>query len=415
MRKEASTYAHALNLKLPIERCFLALIFLVAPIPLFFDVSVFNFYIDKPSNLNELFRIHLGIPVPIALFCYIFYQAYGWSQIQFKSNNSAYLLLDRRGFNLIIAALGIYFFIFGMSLPKLIQITLPLLLMVNMIIPKNSDTRSIIIKYYSIGIVLFSAIHLISIYFNNNQTFIGVDRYMNFGTIFSYQIYQSLVTYINVLSLFILLFLYEFFFCPRNKLIKIITIISLVVYAGFGGSRMLIADMSLIFLAVITTTILYRSRYFFILIVVILLLIIFDFNPFAESLNKLNLEGTQNRTDLWLMAIDQIYSNLDKLIFFGDGTLTYLAHNFFLNLINGVGLIPMIIITILIVMIFRNIIIYSSTTKRTIFIFVAYAMLLVNSMFNTAFTQPLYMANFFIIIGLIIAPIPNFYICSEKS
>jgi hypothetical protein len=415
VRKEPSTYAPALNLKLPIERYFLALIFLVAPIPLFFDFSVFDFYINKPVDLHELFRIHLGIPVPLALFCYIFYQAYGWLQIQVKSNDFRYLLLHRRNFNLMILALGIYLLLFGMNLPKLIQITLPLLLLVNMVIPNNLDTRSIIIKNYSIGIALFSAIHLLSIYLQNNQSFTSVDRYMNFGTIFSYQIYQSLVTYINVLSLFSLLFLHELISNPRNHFIKLIIMIALIILAGFGGSRMLLADMATLLLVAMTYLVLYKPKYFFAFFIIPVLAFIFDFHPFGESLNKLKLEGTQNRTDLWLISFDQIYPKLDEFLFFGDGTLTYVAHNFFINLINGVGLLPMIIITILIMVILRNIVIYSPNSQSTIFMFGAYTMLLLNSFFNTSFTQPLYMSNFLIITGLIISPMPNSYVYSEKT
>lgn len=415
MSQQELDYAPALNLKPLFKHCFLALIFLIAPIPLFFDFSVFDFYIQKPANLHELFRVHLGIPVPLALFSYIIYQAYGWLQIKVKSDDFAYLLLHRRGFNLVIATLGIYLFLFGMSLPKVIQITLPLLLMVNMIVPNNLDTRSIIIKYYLMGITLFCTVHLISIYFKNNYTFIGVDRYMNFGTIFSYQIYQSLVTYINVLSLFILLFLYELIFNPRNKLIKLVVIMSLIIYAGFGGSRMLLADMGVLFLVAILCAKLHKPKYFFVWFVIFLLILATDFNPFSESFHKLELEGTKNRTDLWVMAFNQIYPNLDKFIFFGDGSLTYLAHNFFINLIHGVGLMPMIIITMLILMIFKNCTIYTRTTKSNIFIIGAYTMLLLNSLFNTAFTQPLYMSNFLLIIGLVIAPSSYFYAHSEKS
>jgi len=407
--------AIALNLKPLIKNCFLALIFLIAPIPLFFDFSVFDFYIKKPVDLHELFRIHLGIPVPLALFSYIIYQAYGCLQIKVKSDDFAYLLSCRRNFNFIIAALGGYLFLLGMSLPKVVQIILPLFLMVNMIIPNNPKTRSFIAKYYCIGIALLCSLHLLSIFIKNNYTFLSVDRYMNFGTIFSYQIYQSLVTYINVLSLYSLFFLYEFLSSSQNRLIRLIIIIALIINAGFGGSRMLLADILTFFLVAIAYFFIHNRKHLIILIAIFFTISIFGFNPLAESLHKLELEGTQNRTILWVMAYDEIYPMLDKYMFFGDGSLSYLAHNFFINLIHGVGLIPMTIITFMIVIIFRNIFLYSSTTKSSIFILGAYIMLFLNSFFNTAFTQPLYMSNFLIIVGLIIAPSSYFHAYSEKS
>lgn len=415
MRTGASERSHDLSTVPMRQRIFIGLIFFLAPIPLFFDFSALNFFIHKPSNLNDMFSIHLGIPVPLSLFCYVLYQVYGWVHIQNKSNDFVFLLFNRKNLNLIVASLGIYFLAFGMSIPKLVQITLPLLLMINMIVPNNSNTRNGIVKNYCLGIGFLCSVHLLSIYMQNNHSLIGVDRYMNFGTIYSYQIYQSLVTYINVLSLFSLLFFYEVLSNPKNKLIKLIVMLGLILNAGFGGSRMLMGDMLVLSLVASIYLMLHNRKVFFLFIAIVLLVFFTGLHPFTESLHKFELEGTQNRTVLWFIAFDEIYPMLDKYLFFGDGNLTYLAHNFFINLIHGVGLLPMLIITILIAITFKNIGIYSTSVKSSIFIVGAFIMLLLNSSFNTAFTQPLYMTNFLIIIGLIISPVSRYHACSKNA
>lgn len=395
--------------------CYFSIILLLAPFPFFIDLNTLEPFLTQPKNINDMFSVHLAIPIPLSLICFITYQVYGFVALKNGSNKFKYLLSHRMGNNLITFFLGVYFVIFSMPIPKIFQIIIPIFLLNNIVIPVDKKNIAVAINAYCLGIFLFCGLHLVSIYINNKYSFLGVDRYLNFGTIFNYQIYQSIVTYVDVVALFSLLFIFTSLISKTYSqiLIRLFIFISLIVLAGFGGSRMVLADLIIVLSIALFWTYKFVPRvlYWFSLASMSMLLLVI--NPFVESLHKINVQGTENRTILIYTGLEEIYDNLDNFLFFGDGSLTYLAHNFFINLLHGVGLFPTLIIVIMIFNTSLNIVRKSKNAIVRAFTIGALVMLLVNSTFNSAFTQPLYTSNLLIIIMLIFSV--DYHLSSDNN
>ena len=304
----------------------------------------------------------------------------------------------------------------------ILQLILPLIGLLFIPIPTNINLIHTLTKPYLLGIFTLSSLHLISIFITNDYSFFNVDRHFIFSTFFGLRIYQSLTTYPNLLGLFSMLFLWLYFWQPKkyfSKSILMLFIFFLIFLAGLSETRMFLFDAIIIFLTLflllinrlyynlnITETCLY-------LLMIIVIIIIFDIQFLEGSIYRFNLQGTADREKLIFETINFIKTNMDDLLFYGNGVLQTSAHNFILGLITSVGLICssfyLLIITFLFLSFTRSVILLNNrfyATNKKIIHYGLFLLLIGNSTFNTAITQPIYIFNF-MIINLII--ISNYY------
>ena len=120
------------------------------------------------------------------------------------------------------------------------------------------------------------------------------------------------------------------------------------------------------------------------------------------------MHGISDRQELITEAVIFIWENNSDLFFRGSGFIHSKAHNFVLNLILGVGLVFSFFYLLMLAYLFLSIILTKvlfndklNANNINIINFGLTFMLIGNSTFNGAYTQPLYFFNFLIIIFII--------------
>ncbi len=401
----------------------LKLCFFLAPFPVFINLTDLSLLLVFPTDIEELFDKVDTKPVPVVLFCYFYYQAIATIFIINKSKKFSFIQKKHKSeFLLVIILMCIFFYISNMPNITILQLILPLIGLLFIAIPTNIRLTHTLTKYYLFGIFTLSSLHLISIFITNDYSFLNVDRHINFSTIFGLRIYQSQTTYPNLLGLFSMLFLWLYFCQPKkyfSKPILLLFIFLLILLGGFSETRMFLFDAIIIFLTFILLLVIRLYYNFNIaetclsLLIIIAVFISFDIKILEGSIYRFNLHGTADREMLIFDTLNFIIRNIDDLLFYGDGVLQTSAHNFILGLITSVGLICssfyLLMMTFLFLSFTKTVVLFNdkfNATNKKIIHYGLFLLLIGNSTFNTAVTQPIYIFNFMIINCIIIS---NYY------
>lgn len=364
-----------------------------APFPFFLNLSNFEIILETPTfgDLYTFFGLAPKFPLPIVFFVVFYiYASYFLGNIlrdgrlKFVSKKAFVLCL------LFFLFLGVAVLGQGAGLIAFLQVFLFLILSV--LIPTLSDKKVLgLARSYLYGISTWGLLHIGSIVWVNDFSVFNVDRYFNYGTIFGLQIYQSLVSYPATMSLFVLFAIY----CVvRTRLpVSLATAagVSSVGLGFFSATRMFQLDIVIIsffMLYIIIKSRLKVSHYIFFL--VMFLTILFGFTNYSGRLLE---QGASDRFKLMSDAVDAIVSD-PNLLLFGTGLAHSFAHNYFLNFILNFGLLNFFVFLLATTLVLRNI--WKKLSVDAFdrpFIFVLFIIILTNSFFNTAITQPMFLCN----------------------
>jgi hypothetical protein len=383
---------------------FLYLAVFLAPFPFFIDFQNVEFILRRgdPENVGEMFEFKPGFPLPIAFLSFICCFVFGFI------NESYCVARCKRRLSILnttiffgIALFFLIFILMGVKISTVIQVFLPVLILI--FIPRyNEQLMMRCLRYYCYGIGVWLVLHLSSIIIDSFPNLIEIDRYYVFSTIFGYQIYQSLVSYPSTFSLFIIAALLSYLLGQIRKSFMV-ALLSLSMVLGFiSQTRLFVLDLLGIIVSVLVAFVLgaiapkrFRFLEFFPLAAVGLLGAIFYTGRLAQ-------ESAFDRFALISEAITEILNNSD-LLFWGEGLAHSYAHNFFLNFVLNFGLLAasiyLIFFALAIFQISRTLV---NDRQRSFFGFLLLLIILTNSTFNAAITQPLFAANAAILLMFIV-------------
>lgn len=399
---------------------FMRLIFFIAPFPIFIDLADLSLVTAFPIIIHDFSKKIAAYPVPLVLFCYFYYLGLSIINILTRTNKFSFLIKKNKLVILIaIVFIGILFKSTNMKNTSVLQLTLPLFTILYFTIPSNVALIRSLTKSYMFGIIILCSVHLLSVYITNDYSIRLVDRHLNFGTIFGLQIYQSLVTYPNVLALYIIFFLWLYFwkFEPyANQSFLFLFIYLIILLGSFGATRLFLLDTIIL---IMTMLLLLINRFFngfsiwktsLSFFILTFILFVADINILEGPLSSFNQRGISDRQELITQTVIDMSRNTSYLLFSGSGSIHSAAHNFILNLILGVGFFYsffyLLILTYLSVSIIKTKIFFIdkfNAMNKNIFYFGLLLMIAGNSTFNAAYTQPLYFFNFIIITCIIIS------------
>jgi hypothetical protein len=398
------------------------LCFLLA-VPLFINLKNFSFFIHN-VKLNSYFQDGIdGIPFPffgfMALLLLVLTAAFYLKNIIKTLEKMDYILLAFL-FLFILAGLASSY-----KLTSLIQLLLlPILLWLTSFFRIDDRLK----KYFIGGLLAFSFLHLLSFFILNDFSFTKMAlRHAVYEVIFHYQIYQCLISYVNVLTLGGLFVIYRLF--QQTELKKSIflgfSFILLMYLASLSVQRLVALDFIVITFVIFVLIISKKTKFYNKIIslsslIISWLLSIFFVNSSAGSsmtsrlfqtisrLNNLSMTGNlSNGTGNLSNGLERI-SNLRKVIeelsviynekgivglFFGQGIVHSGAHNFIIDMLYGAGIIGALFFFAFLFTSFAKFVrpvFTKKTSYQALFIIGLFLMAGFGAMVNSPLTQPLY-------------------------
>lgn len=400
--------------------------FFFIPLPLFYDFGRLSFLYIRLEDYNSIADSPL-IPMPIGAISFFFAIIIGYIcslayPQRFKSVlTPAKLLIFYLS---IVLPLALYAtFVSGLSLPRLVQLLLPMVFISLLSFPTYLQDRTSVLKLTLLSAFVYYTTHFISVIYTSTD-FLRVSSNYEFSNIFGILIYQSLVSYPAVMSLYFFLSLGVIYAMSKGLLpelrkyklyIYILIFILLYLLAASGRRAFLvefISGFSIILILstlfgiktrfVKKTTVFYLSLFFFLFA---LFFILYTNTPLSERVLTSIEENTfdSGRVDILGNALDFYSSNLDVL-FLGGGVKDAPGfHNFVLDQIYRVGIIGLVSVYLTMVLLVRKFIktIDIGTNyknHRYVFVLVLLASLFLQSMINASVSQPYYFVNFLTVI-----------------
>ena len=400
--------------------------FFFIPLPLFYDFGRLSFLYIRLEDYNSITDSPL-IPMPIGAISFFFAIIIGYIcslayPQRFKSVlTPAKLLIFYLS---IVLPLALYAtFVSGLSLPRLVQLLLPMVFISLLSFPTYLQDRTSVLKLTLLSAFVYYTTHFISVIYTSTD-FLRVSSNYEFSNIFGILIYQSLVSYPAVMSLYFFLSLGVIYAMSKGLLpelrkyklyIYILIFILLYLLAASGRRAFLvefISGFSIILILstlfgiktrfVKKTTVFYLSLFFFLFA---LFFILYTNTPLSERVLTSIEENTfdSGRVDILGNALDFYSSNLDVL-FLGGGVKDAPGfHNFVLDQIYRVGIIGLVSVYLTMVLLVRKFIktIDIGTNyknHRYVFVLVLLASLFLQSMINASVSQPYYFVNFLTVI-----------------
>ena len=301
----------------------------------------------------------------------------------------------------------------GLALSRVAQLLLPLLALCVLTVPQSASSQKLFAGATLFGGGAFFSVHIFFLVFSNADVF-SVDH-IDFSFVYGYLIYQSLVTYPAVLSLYFFCALGMFLSSRYSAVAKLV----LIFYMGGVFFLLLIASRRvsileivgglLIILSVTVLMSLLRNKvrisaiFMFMFLVCILPLVFYYIqgSPLYERATSSYSSGTfdSGRLAIYEAALDYFMGHPTTLFFGagGEGAVGY--HNFFLDTVYRIGLLGLLLYFCMLVYLVKKYIAFSrlsvieSSVKSAMLAVLVY-LLLVQTFVNTSITQPYYALNY---------------------
>lgn len=398
------------------------LMFILIPIPLFFDFGTLNFLYVNIDDF-DLLRDSPKIPLPIGALAFLFAILIGYVGSIFYSNlfrsvfSPTKMLLF---YFLVVLPLALYaIFISSISLPRLVQILLPMIFISLLSFPVSMKDRIDIFKNTMLSGFLFFNLHFLSVSITSVD-FLDIDSTYDFSNIFGILIYQSLVTYPAVLSLYLFLTIAFVFVITKDILPELkkykyfayyFLIVLLYLLAASGRRAFLIEFLSSL-IVVLAFSLIYAFSnryvkkktvwYFSLYLILFIAFFIFYVNtPLSRRVLSSIEQNTfdSGRVDILGHAYDFFTTNLSVLFFGGGQRDAPGFHNFVLDQIYRVGIIGLFSVYIIMGVLIRRFVKINDLGSdykyhRRMFLFILLAALFMQSMINASVSQPYYFVNF---------------------
>lgn len=410
-----------------------AILSTVLAVPLFINIQKFEFFIRNVRTDGYLAGGMEGIPFPFFAFVLV---------VMFLLlgllNCLSIIKLLKRSDIVFFASFALFIFIAFLSSYSIASIFQLLLFPVLLWLVSFFNLDIKLSKYFLFGAVFFALLHLLSIlYFNNWSLVKPFPRHLIYESIFNYQIYQALISYVNVLTVVAVGVLY---FLLKEKKMYVAVVLGLaliiVLYVSALSSQrlyavdLLLITMFLIFICICNKGIQRRNKIvgFGAIFLVWCLSIFLVHNSAGASapmrllntvlgINELysdrvgvdfNLDDAMKRHgDVGMERLQHIQETFNSLnnrvrsnklsgIIGGTGQVHSGSHNFILDLISGAGFLGAFAYFTLLFGAFWRFArpcISKNTSLQLSFIILLFLMAGAGSMVNSPLTQPYYFLN----------------------
>ena len=398
------------------------LMFILIPIPLFFDFGNIGFVYINIDNYNML-RDSPKIPMPIGALAFFLAILIGYIGSIFYSNIFRSVLPPTKMlifYFLVVLPLSIYtVFVAELSLPRLIQLLLPMIFISLLSFPISMRDRLDVLRNTLLSGFLFFNLHFLSVILTSVD-FLNINDNHEFSNIFGILIYQSLVTYPAVLTLYLFLTVALIYVAKKDILPELkkykyfayyFLIVLLYLLAASGRRAFLIEYLSsLIVILSFSVTYAFYHRYvkkktvwyFSLYLLLFIAFFVFYINTPLSSRVLSSIEQNtfdSGRVDILGNAYDFFTTNL-SVLFFGGGQRDIPGfHNFILDQIYRIGLLGLFSVYIIMGVLIRRFVKLNDLGTdykyhRRMFVFVLFTSLFMQSMINASVSQPYYFVNF---------------------
>lgn len=383
--------------------------FMLVPLPIFFDFKTFSFaFIQEPF-------FSLSIPVPIGLISFSF------AMLMFFLNHLISpqyykLVISRkkvRGVVLLIFVIlfAWLLFIAQSDIFRIIQMTLPLVFLLLLVCPESFEKQKRLAVATLTSVAVFIVLHSISLLLNDEK--ITTLNEYDTSLFFSYGIYQAFVSYSGVLGLYSFMFLVAalqerkiikktFIFAAyfislflMCMLARRANLIEFIFYISIG----FVFGILYIFKEKLTVTKNYLLNVVLLLFTALLLPIFSNLPLVTRALSSAQTDTFDSgRIDIYKRALQEMLQNpYETLVGYGGKSG---FHNYLLDLIYTVGLMPMLItMFVLFVAFFKLRLkkIYEFVSMKNYVAIILFFLILLQIMINSSLTQPYYLINLILI------------------
>ncbi|RSC81569.1 oligosaccharide repeat unit polymerase [Acinetobacter haemolyticus] len=389
------------------------------PIPLFIDLSTFHLVIS-----DEYFP-KVNIPMPLSVFLLVS-SVFLFHFLSFFYREEFCFLLSRKLRYIFLCFFVIVFswiyFISKVDILKIIQVLMPIIGGIFFIYPKNIlILRKIVLTSFFFGFVFYN-LHFFYI-LTNNHNLRSVDSY-DFVKFFDFGIYQALVSYPGVVFLHFVVFFYLLLknSTKFNSILFFYGGIILLTLLGLAARRASLIELLIFLVFSCIVCLLYAFKFnkiklnilVFIIVFVPCILIYFMFFlhlPIFLRTQQSYESGSfgTSRIEIYKAAIETFSNNIYQFLIGSPGKSGF--HNYFLDVLFNLGLLPIIILMLMLFVyflsnfkrVYANIKSFDFYKLEVIIILGLTSGLVVQSMVNASITQPFYLLNVLLVIMLYVS------------
>ena len=389
------------------KKIFKILLF-VAPFPLFIDAGDLSFFIYLPpiGDLDAMHNTKPSIPLPIVTFSLFLLLSAGAINVVNSFLKINVICKMCRGIaTTLVIVYAIIFALLEVNIKTIIQVLMGFLLISSLQIISERRYLNSCAKFYLSGIAVWLSMHTLSMLYYNNFSLIGIDRNWNFPIFFGIYIYQSLVSYAAIPSIFLIFSLFMYMEKGGKKLSIIALLLSGLV--GFiSETRLFVIDylmiiaIFLMFHRCANTKILSLKTLKVKAIIMLIVLLMFGANFYTKRVVQ---KGAQDRFELISMGLNEI-TEKSSLILWGSGAKHSYAHNYFIDFILNYGFLALLLLLIALLYNVYNISRKIDFSKNLhVYILMLLAVSITNSTFNTAITQLLFLGNLVVALTILLS------------
>ena len=390
-------------------RLYLFLFFFI-PLPIFFDLSTLT--IVNEDMVADGARV--GIPFPVGGLAFLFIILLGFylsffsrkftKRICPNSNLIVYYLF-------VLPAFFVYaYFVSGLALTRIVQITFPLIIFGMITIPVLINDAKFIFQILFISVSMFVLLHFLSLLLTAEDWRL-IDEKIEFPFVFDFFIYQSAIYYPAVLVLYVYLLLIHILFVKRSYVMGVmVLVLSFVAFSA--GRKATLLEFILLYISILflyfhfvfkgnlkRSKFLLHGFYVFITLMVSVFIIYFSSTGYVRLID-LSHDLSSGRIAIYFRAIDLFLSNPKELLFGFGGYSPPGMHNFLLDQLFRVGIFGILFLFLIFIYFISKVFSFEKlglNHNQKLLFFIFFVPPMVQTVFNASFSQPLYFLNFLVI------------------
>lgn len=399
--------------------------FIFIPIPLFYDFGKFSFVIIDVKEYY-LFNYETVIPMPIGAIALSFAIAIGYIcsiaySSFFRSIFSPAQLV--KFYLFVVTPIAIYALVISeLSFPRLIQLLLPMVFISLLSFPVLLKDRLDLLRNTLLSAFVVFNLHFFSVIFTSENFLKVSDRY-EFASFYGKLVYQSLIAYPAVLTLYLFLSVVMIYVSRKDifpsfrkyRFFSYYFIGVLLYMLAASGRRAFLVEYVSSLIIIVSLSLLYifsnrfvkraTAWYLFLYLSVFISFFIFYINsPLSDRVVSSIESNTfdSGRIGILIYAYDFFTNNL-SIFFFGGGDREAPGlHNYILDQIYRVGIVGLLTIYITMGLLIKRFVKTHDlgtayVYQRRMFLLILFSSLFLQSMINASVSQPYYFVNFLIV------------------
>lgn len=381
-------------------------------LPFFIDLHDFSII-----SQEEYIYDNVSIPFPVGAITLSLAFAYTFISSVLAPKNYIRLLSVQ---NFILLWVGFlfplcfyYYFVSGLGFFRIVQLVLPLVFLSGFVLPEKDELRKRLV-YSAVlgggGFFLFHFLYLVL----TSDSFFEIDEF-EYTLIFNHRIYQSLVSYPGVLSIYFFLFLAILVSGRKTTAMKSFALITLpvaFVLIFLAARRVSMFELTAgLMLLFVYFSIILLTRSFKIKSIILFFLLglcspgiyyVIVLSPMYHRSDSSIAAGEfdSGRLDIYREALSFFISN-PMITLVGAGGSSHVGyHNYFLDTIYRVGVLGLVPLCLSLVFLFSVFLRISDGERQNklgvkFFVLIISSCMFIQVMVNSAITQPYYLINFY--------------------